>query len=859
MNTFSGVLTLRGFRSGLLLLACLPSFATADDAAYRPDAAGFREIAVPFMEQHCIACHGPDDVNAGLRVDELTADDFASPLTAAHWGEILNAVNSHQMPPDDQSQPDPEDAGEFADWVLSQLSAGERAQRVTAFVLRRLNREEYNNTIRDLVGVDFRPADDFPEDGAAGGFDNNGSALTVSPLHLELYYHAATDIFERAIYEGEQPPSLTWRFDPEQNTEGLDRHRVERDGNRVLLNPGNNQIEGDWTVVHHEGWDTGVGFRDFALPYEGEYIVRFRAAGRVPTREEVIESTREIFIHREEEEAGRTLRGDPEFDAEIEEKLEHFREDRMYDYGPPRVRIIQNLAGQPRVIAEMDVAATEDEPGVYEVRANFTTEKAGISFEYAYDVPRVLENFWFQGHEAFARPRLLIDWIELEGPVYEQWPPASHAQLLFESPTRNRDEVAYAREVLARFMPLAYRRPVTEEEIDAKLAHFVAVRDDKQSFEEAIQVPLAAVLTSPNFLFLVETIDDDGQPHELNAYELAARLSYFLWSSMPDGELFTLAESGDLLQPAVLDEQIDRMLADPKSDAFVQNFTGQWLGLRQVGANPPAENLFPEYDRHLETSIVGESEAFFAEILHEDLDIRNFIRSDFVTINERLARFYGIPDVRGDEFQRVPVPEGVHRGGVMTQASILTITSNGTRTSPVKRGVWLLRTLLGTDPGLPVANAGEIAPSVPGIDKATVRQRLEAHRNLPQCARCHARIDPLGFSLENFDACGDWRDQEGFGYNGRVNSDDPHIDASSRMPDGTEVVGVDGLQDALLAQEDLFFTALTDRLFTYALGRELGYADQETVQEIVAQLDQDNPTLRQLIHSIVMTRQFQTR
>ncbi len=848
------VLLINGLLAGTVLSA-----ASADDDVFRADEAGYRDIAVPFFEQHCIACHGPDEENGGLRVDTLTANDFASPLTAGHWGEILNAVNSHQMPPEDEPQPDAEATGEFADWVLSQLSAGEKAQRITSFVLRRLNREEYNNTIRDLVGVDFRPADEFPEDGAAGGFDNNGSALTVSPLHLELYYQAATEIWDQAIYEGEQPPGLTWRFDPEQNTEGLDRHRVERDGNRVLLNPGNNQIEGDWTVVHHESWDTSIGFRDFALPYPGEYIIRFRACGIVPTREEVIDSVREILIHRDEEEAGRTLRGNPEFDAKIEEELQHFRDDRMYDYGPPRVRIVQDLAGQPRVIAEMDVPATEEEPGIYEVRANFTTERAGLSFVYAYDVPRVLVNFWFQGHVAFARPELMVDWIEIEGPVYEQWPPASHANLLFDSPTRDRDEVAFAREVLARFMPLAFRRPVTDEEIDSKLAHFVAVRHDKESFEEAIQVPLAAVLTSPYFLFLVETMDDDDEPHALTAYELASRLSYFLWSTMPDAELFALAESGELLDDNVLEAQIDRMLADPKSAAFVENFTGQWLGLRQVGANPPAENLYPEYDRHLETSIVAESEAFFAEILHRDLDIRNFIQSDFVTINERLARFYDIPDVRGDEFRAVPLPEGVQRGGVMTQASILMITSNGTRTSPVKRGVWILRTLLGTDPGLPVANAGEIAPSVPGIDKATVRQRLEIHRTLPQCARCHARIDPLGFSLENFDACGDWREQEGFGYNGRVGRDDPAIDASSRMPDGVEIVGVDGLQDALLAQEDLFFTALTDRLFTYALGRELGYSDQETVQEIVSNLDDQTPTLRELLHAIVMSRQFQTR
>jgi hypothetical protein len=301
------------------------------------------------------------------------------------------------------------------------------------------------------------------------------------------------------------------------------------------------------------------------------------------------------------------------------------------------------------------------------------------------------------------------------------------------------------------------------------------------------------------------------------------------------------------------------MLADPKSGAFVKNFVGQWLNLRDVGANPPAADLYPQYDRHLETSMVGESEAYFAEFLRHDLDARQMIKSDFVTVNERLARFYGIPGVQGDQFRKVAVPSGVHRGGIVTQASILTITSNGTRTSPVKRGTWILKTLLNTDPGLPVANAGEIAPKVPGIDKATVRQRLEIHRELPQCARCHAKIDPLGFALENFNAAGDWRDREGFGYKGRVERDDPPIDASSKMPDGTAIVGVDGLQAAMLKKEDLFLSALSSKLLTYACGREMGLADQPTVTAAVAQMKQQKHTLRSLIQFVVTSPTFSAR
>jgi hypothetical protein len=404
-------------------------------------------------------------------------------------------------------------------------------------------------------------------------------------------------------------------------------------------------------------------------------------------------------------------------------------------------------------------------------------------------------------------------------------------------------------------MSEAYRRPVTKDEVDEKFALYVANAKGKKSFVEKVKVPLMAVLINPSFLYLAEAHPGNfSEP--LTDHELATRLSYFLWSSQPDAELRQLADAGKLTDPKTRREQVDRMLADPKADALVQNFVGQWLGLRQVGTNPPSRDLYPRYDRHLEVSIVGESEAYFKEFLQHDLDVRQMIKSDFVTINERLGRFYGIPDVRGDAFRKVSVPEGVSRGGIVTQASILSLTSNGTRTSPVKRGTWILKTLLGTDPGLPVANAGEIAPKVPGIDKATVRQRLEIHRSLQQCARCHNKIDPLGFALENFNAAGEWREQEAFGYKGNVDINDPKIDASSKMPDGTKIVGVAGLQQAMLKQDDLFLKSLATHLTTYALGRELGLADQPLVDGAVAAMKQDGTTVRSLVKAIVASDAF---
>ncbi|MCB9951580.1 MAG: DUF1592 domain-containing protein [Planctomycetaceae bacterium] len=542
----------------------------------------------------------------------------------------------------------------------------------------------------------------------------------------------------------------------------------------------------------------------------------------------------------------------------FERDLEHFRTAQMYDFGPPRLKLIKNLGGQPEVIAEFDVPDSVEEPGTYEIRTRFTTEKAGVTIQYAYSIPRELENFWMQSGDTFARPELWVDWFEIEGPVYDAWPPASHQEILISSETPNQDEVGYVREVLQRFMRRAYRRPVTEAEVQAKVDLFVTHRDPEETLEQAIKTPLIAVLCSPHFLYLSEPSAPQDR-RELTQFELASRLSYFLWSSMPDESLLQLAEQGKLDSPDVIHQQVERMLADSKSEQFVKNFAGQWLGLREVGANPPAADLYPKYDRHLETSIVGESEAFFAEVLRSRESAMNLVKSDFAVVNERLARYYGIPNVRGDAFRRVPLPEGVPRGGVVTQASVLTITSNGTRTSPVKRGTWILKNILGTDPGLPVANAGDIAPKVPGIDKATVRQRLEIHRELPQCARCHSKIDPWGSHSKTSTPPANTARRRGSAYKGRIGQNDPLIDASAVLPDGTEFVGVEGLQNALVEREELFLNCLAGKVFTYALGRELGIADQVQVQAAVKHMQEHDRTVSSLIQFVATSELFRHR
>ncbi len=839
-----------------------------------PDQTGYEKIAQPFFQSYCIQCHA-DDGEGEFKIARDLTNQFAKPQTKAKWSEVVNVLNGHEMPPEDANQPKSEEVARLVDWITEQMISAEAHDRTNAIVVRRLNRNEYKNTIRDLIGIDYGVSH-FPQDSSSGGFDNNGSALSFSPMLLELYYDSARKILDKSLVTGSQPEKIKWRFEHEEG-DG-DRHRIELGQQRPIVHGAKNEKSGQFTVMRRDNWDLKPDVRDFRVPHPGKYQIRIRAASKIPSREAVVESARKYLAQRRDEQIKKRPKNAKYENERFEEDLRHFQTDSMYDYGPPRLNVIVNLGGQPFKFEAFDVAAPLDQPAVYTLEKEFTTEKAGVKLEYAYDIPRVLENHGFQGRDDFARPEAWIDWTELEGPIYESWPPASHQNIIPEPiPTDTSAWRAFARTVIERFANRAFRRPVTQAEVDEKLVLFdraiesrtkpatdgaQSTQSNESLFIEAIKLPLTAILVSPEFLFIAEPnklASNASAPREIDSFELASRLSYFLWSSMPDAELMQLAREGQLNRSETLDSQVQRMLADPKSEAFIKNFAGQWLGLRDVGANPPTPDYYPRYDRHLEISLVGESEAFFREILEHDLSCANFIHSDFVTINERLSRFYDIAGVKGDHFRRVPVVPESHRGGLLTQASMLTITSNGTRTSPVKRGTWVLNNVLGMDPGLPVANVGEIAPKVPGLDKATVRQRLEIHRQLPQCARCHNKIDPLGFALENFDASGRWREKEGFGYKGRIGRNDPVVDASSKLPDGTEIVGVDGLAKSLLERKELFYNCLAEKMFTYALGRELAIVDRPHVDAAVEQMNQNGETLRSLIQFIVKSEPFLTK
>ena len=837
----------------------------------------FENTAKPFLKAHCIDCHGPKTARAELRLDRIT-DNFNTRSMAAKWTEVFDQLTRDQMPPEKSKNPRPTPAEvvEITEWIAGQLrDAARSSDSETGIVLRRLNRDEYNNTVRDLVGIDFQPANDFPVDTAAHGFDNVGSALVISPLHLEKYLAAARQIIDRSIIEGPRPTTHKWHMEVEKAHSSNQFPGRESAGeselwvpdpvsqrHRYLLKGGGLFVKDGFLVQKGSKGEDAAGFRWFKIPAEGEYIVRIRAAGVVPTRNQVVDGAKKTLLehHREHDWEKQDVAETKWLREEWPDIAEHFMTDPIYGYGFPRMKVVDERG---QVVGEINVEASTAEPQIYEFRHSFAPRKRGtdsLTIRNTYSVPPVLENHWFQNRPSFERPELWIDWVEFEGPLAEEWPPESHRRILFDSPNQTNEDT-YAREVIERFMSRAYRRPPTSAEIERMVGLYRKLRPSQDSFVEAIKVPLIAVLASPPFLYLVEPTKQSDRPRPLTDHELASRLSYFLWSTMPDETLFNLAREGVLRDPKTLRAQVDRMLKDPRSRRFVSNFAGQWLSLRKVGTVVPDRSLYPHHDDHLQESIVRETEAFFAHILDNDLSVLSFLDSDFAVLNGRMARFYGVPHVSGDRFRPVAIEPEHRRGGLLTHASMLTLTSNGTRTSPVIRGVWLLENILGTPAPPPPPDAGDIQPKVPGIDKASVRVRLEHHRKIPQCAACHAKIDPLGFALENFNAIGQWREKEGFGYKGRVGHNDPDVDASGRLPDGRHFQDIDEFKSILLSKPytDLFCKCLAEKLMTYALGRGLGYTDRTTVSRLTQRMQTNGYRMKDLIAGIVLSEAFLTK
>jgi hypothetical protein len=765
MHRLTSISTLFGAWCVLIWLGS----ARADDG---PNSADFKQAVAPVLAKYCIECHSGAEPKGELALDGYS-DDRAAAKERETWERVKEMIELGEMPPKGKARPDAAELERMAEWLDATLAksdcAGEKHPgRVT---LRRLNRAEYNNTIRDLVKVDFQPADDFPSDDVGYGFDNIGDVLSMSPILVEKYVAAAGQIVEKAIV-----PDAASRI-PVKRIEARDFSGGDRLGSRV--------------VVSHNSASVELPF-----PKDGEYSVRVSA-----------------------------------FSALKDEKA----------HAPPR--LIVRL--DERELLAVDVKETRDNARTHTVRLDLPagTRKVVLSDGRAWARPSAAED------DSRRRPLLLIEYVELRGPV--DLPP-SHRTIVTCEPGRERSREDCSRKILSEFATRAFRRPVTPDEVERLVTLAKTAEQQGDGFERGIQLAIQAVLASPHFLFRVEADPDPNDPSSvraLNDYELATRLSYFLWSTMPDDQLFDRARRGELHEPDVLDAEVRRMLADPKSQALVQNFAGQWLQLRDVAKVNPDVDEFPDFDFHLRTAIERETELFFQSIMKEDRSVLDFLDANYTFLNERLAKHYQIGGVKGEEFRRVSL-EGTPRRGVLTHASILSITSNPTRTSPVKRGKWILENVLGTPPPPPPPGVEELDDSKDAILKGSLRERMEQHRSKPMCASCHARMDPIGFAFENFDAIGAWRD-----FDGKFT-----IDPAGTLPGGSAFDGPTELVDLLKAvRRQQFCRCIAEKMLTYALGRGLESYDRCAVDKIVEALEKHDFRFSSLVTAVVHSDPFLLR
>lgn len=777
-----------------------------------PDARAYDDQVRPFLAAHCVGCHGAVKPKGDFRIDQL-APDLDAATSRDRWLAVLKRVKAGEMPPKGKPRPPEKDVAALAGWITVRVDEAAATRSAEGRVVqRRLNRVEYENTVRDLLGVDVDLKELLPIDGSAGGFDNVGEAMHTSSFLLDRYLEAADTALKFAVANLPRPPLVKKRYDlKDERAVKVATESVYRKQDDALV------------MFSSSAWNTIV-VGQFYPPDRGRYRVRISAYGVQGQGKPVT------------------------FRVDVGPMLMGTKNHLVDYYDVP--------ADKPTVIEFVDH---------FEARNHFRISPYGLAG--AQTVNKV-------GADKYDGPGLAVQWVEVEGPLYDSWPPESHRRIfgdlpqakapVYKYPQRveivSRDPAADASRILRGFIRRAYRRSVTDADVRPFLELVKAKLAEKQSFEQAVRVALKAVLVSPGFLFLQE------KPGKLDDFALASRLSYFLWSTMPDEELLALAEKKALAEPATLRTQVARMLKSPKANAFTENFVGQWLNLRDIDFTEPSFLLYPEYDAMLRVAMVRETELFFAELLKDDLSLANFVASDFTMLNGRLARHYGIRRVEGNAFRKVNLPPNRHRGGVLTMASVLKVTANGTTTSPVTRGAWVMDRILGTPPPRPPADVPALEPDIRGA--TTIREQLAKHRQVATCASCHARIDPPGFALESFDVIGGWRENYRTTGNGAEVKVDgrpmPYhqgkpVDPADVMSDGQKFANIDELKQILLKDKDRLARALTERLVTYATGAAPSPSDRPEIDAIVSRVREKGYGFRTLVHEVVQSKLFQTK
>jgi len=778
-QSLGGVLRVRRFIWAILLgLAVQFGHYLSAEESVVPQPDPFTSRALPILKQHCLRCHSTDDPNGD--VDFTKFSDSKSALEKRKvWETAIRLIERGEMPPKDEPRPPTEELTALAGALDATLKnydcTGEiPAGRVT---IRRLNRTEYNNTIRDLTTVDFRPADSFPVDDSGYGFDTIGDVLSLPPILFEKYLLAAEQVVEKALRRkpDENGPSKEIEA---QKMKYVGPGEMVKHGTVWVVLTSNSELQVEEEIAED-------GLYKFSTKCFGD-----QAGGEFPKL---------------------AYKVDGETVAVVDVKAPSFK---MTGWVGAKVPL---------------------------TKGKHTLAMAFINDYYKPDDPDPTNRDRNIGLRA----------LDLQGPI-DETPASGRALLLTREPNDSPDDQSVcAREMLAKFLPRAFRRPVSDTEVNRYLTVYLRAREQGDDYEGGIRLALQAVLISPDFLFKVEADRSEGgkiKQWPLSDHELATRLSYFLWSTMPDDELRTLADRGELSRPEVLEQQIHRMLQDPKGDALAENFVGQWLELRKVETLQPDPKIFSKFDPDLRKAMRQETELLFRNILTENRSVTDLLDANYTFVNKRLADHYGIPDIKGDEFIRVNYPDD-RRGGILTHASILMLTSNPTRTSPVKRGKWILENLLNEPPPPPPPNVEALQEDEKAVSSGSLRQRLEIHRAKAVCASCHDRMDPLGFGLENFDGIGAWRDKDG----------DFPIDPSGELPDGEKFSTPAELRKILVGQKEKFLRCAAEKLLTYALGRGVESSDQCALDNICRATAEDDYRLSRLILEVVRSVPFTHR
>ena len=758
------------------------------------DASSYRSRIRPFLSRHCIDCHGEDVAKRDFRLDTLKPD-FAARESAEAWGEVLKKLEAGEMPPKKKKRPPAGDLAAVVKWIDAGLRGAEEASRKTEG---RVVLRRLNRVEYENTISDLLAVDvelsDLLPEDSVSHGFDNIGEALSISAVLMERYLEAADV---ALDEAIVPGPRPKLY--KKRFDLRDESQIKRRIGRFVRDLG------DALVFFNSRYSPST-LRRCRVPVRGKYRFRISAYG-------------------------------------------------YQSHGKPVTMVVyagglSSRSGKSRLVGFFDVP--EGKP-------------TGVEFVELLDPRGTIKTMGYglgqrqiQKASEFKGAGLAVQWIEVEGPLHDSWPPESHRRL-FGKTDLKAGALKDAERILREFIPRAFRRPVGEGKIAPYLDLVRSRLDAKVPFVDALRVGLKAVLCSPDFLFLRE------RPGRLDDYALASRLSYFFWSSMPDRALLDLAKAGRLHEPGVLRGQVERMLKDPKARAFTGNFIGQWLDLREIDFTTPDRRLYPEYDELLKVSMVKETERFFDEILRNDLSVLAFIDSDFSMLNGRMALHYGIDGVEGQEFRKVKLPPGGRRGGVLTHASVLKVTANGTFTSPILRGVWVLENILGTPPDPPPPSVPAIEPDTRGA--TTIREQLAKHRQVPSCAACHSKIDPPGFALESFDVIGGWRDWyrsmgQGKRLNVQVNGRrvgyrrGPDVDASDELPGGRKFSGIQEFKKLLLEDREQVVRCIAGKLLVYATGGSLGWGERRELDGIVRRIAAKNYGLRTLIHEIVRSRAF---